>query len=276
MEEAKFSDEKLLNDKIKNFNKNNFHVVADFDGTLTKAFVEGQKTHTTIAQIRQGNYLTPDYPTRAHALFDEYHPYEISSTITLDEKRDKMLEWWRKHIELMIECGMNKEVIKDIIKKKKIIGREGLGGFITLLAKNNIPLLIISAGLGDVIKEYLESEGIMHKNIHIISNFYNFDDNGKVTGYKSQIIHSYNKNEVAVKSHIYYEQIKERKNVILLGDSLGDLGMSEGITHEEIIKIGFLNYNIEEELNEFLKSFDVAILNDGTMEYINKLLNGII
>ncbi|HLC86539.1 MAG TPA: haloacid dehalogenase-like hydrolase [Candidatus Nanoarchaeia archaeon] len=274
MEEVKFADEKLLNEKIKKFKKNNFHVVADFDGTLTKAFVEGQKTHTTIAQIRQGNYLTPDYSARAHALFDEYHPYEISLDLSLIEKCDKMLEWWRKHMELMIECGMNKEVILDIIEKKKIVGREGLAELLNLLAENNIPLLIISAGLGDIIKEYLESEGIMHKNIHIISNFYNFDSNEKVIGYKSQIIHSYNKNEVAVKSHPYYEQIKERKNVILLGDSLGDLGMIEGITHEEIIRIGFFNYDAEEP-DEFLKSFDAAILNDGTMGYLIKLVKEI-
>ena len=47
----------------------NLHVVSDFDRTLTRAFVRGVKSPTVIAQIRNGNYLTPDYASRTHALF---------------------------------------------------------------------------------------------------------------------------------------------------------------------------------------------------------------
>jgi len=270
------SNEKLLNEKLNKFNSKNFHVVADFDGTLTKAFVKGQKTHTTIAQIREGNYLTKDYPKRAHELFDRYHPFETSNELTLKEKCDKMHEWWKKHLELMIECGMNKEVIEDIIKKKKIKIREGTFKFLDSLNKNNIPILILSAGLGDVIQEFLKAEGKLSENLHIISNFYEFNYKGIVTGYKSQIIHSFNKNEVAVKEHLYYNEIQNKKNVILLGDGIGDLGMSAGIKHEEIIRICFLNHDIENNLKEVSENFDVVILNDGTMEYVNKLIEKIL
>ena len=37
----------------------------------------------------------------------------------------------------------------------------------------------------------------------------------------------------------------ERRNVILLGDSIGDPNMSHGISHDNhVLKIGFLNYDV--------------------------------
>lgn len=34
--------------------------------------------------------------------------------------------------------------------------------------------------------------------------------------------------------------VKTRTNVLLLGDHLGDLGMSDGLNHETRISVGFL------------------------------------
>src|SRR3989338_1510338 len=101
-----------------------FHVVSDFDRTLTTAFIDGHKFQSSYALIRDGKYLTSDYPARAHALFDKYHPYEIDETLSMEEKNKKMNQWWAEHFELMKECGMNKEVIKDIILQRKIQFRE--------------------------------------------------------------------------------------------------------------------------------------------------------
>ena len=78
------SNEKELKEKIENIKKGGkekLHVISDFDRTLTKCFVDGEKNPTMIAYIRNGNYLTPDYSQKAHALFDKYHPIEISSNI---------------------------------------------------------------------------------------------------------------------------------------------------------------------------------------------------
>ena len=68
----------------------------------------------------------------------------------------------------------------------------------------------------------------------------------------------------------------KRKNIILLGDSIGDLGMVEGFNYKNIIKIVFLNENIKEKLENQKKVYDVLILNDGSFEYVNKLLKDII
>lgn len=275
-----FKDEAEFQQKVQLFQKagpTSFHVLSDFDRTLTKAFIEGKKFLSSYALIREGKYLTADYPAKAHALFDQYHPYEIDETLSAAEKNKWMNRWWSEHFELMKGCGMNKAVIHDLVLQRKIQFRDGALDFLDLLFKNNIPLLILSAGLGDIIKELLESEGKLTPNMHLLSNFYLFDELGTVIGRKNQnFIHTFNKNEVEVKKTPYYKEIATRKNVLLLGDSLGDLGMSEGMEHDNIIRVGFLNENKEELLEKYMEAFDVVITNDGGMEYVKGIVEEIL
>lgn len=272
-------NQKELNKKITKFKesgKNQFHVITDFDQTLTKGFTKEKKANTSFGQIRSGGYMPPEYLRKAYEMYNYYHPIEKSHKTPLKEKSEKMMEWWVKHLQLMIDFGLNKEILDDIAKKKELQAREGLFELFTLLENNNIPLLIFSAGLGDVIHRYLEIQNKLTKNVHIISNFYTFDEKGRVNGYKSNIVHSFNKNELEVKNTSYYHEVKEKKNVILMGDTLGDLSMAEGMEHDCIIKIGFLNEDKEELLKEYSNSYDIVILNDGTMGYIIELVQKVI
>lgn len=273
--EVYIKDIENLNKLIDKFKKDTYkqlHIVSDFDRTLTKAFHEGQKAHTALAQIREGGYLTQDYLSKAYELFDKYYPIEISKDIAQEEKEEKMIEWWTSHLNLLVEKGMNKNVINNIIKKDKIQLREGITDFFNILSNYKIPLLILSAGSGSIIEELLKSKGKLNNDIHIISNFFVFNKMGKVIGYRNKIIHTFNKKEVEIKNSSYYNEIKQRKNVILLGDVIADIDMVKGIEYNNIIKIGFLNDKIEDQLEEYSENFDIVILNDGNMDYINKLL----
>lgn len=70
----------------------------------------------------------------------------------------------------------------------------------------------------------------------------------------------FNKNEIGVNDPTYFEQMSERKNALVLGDSLGDVGMSKGMKNPgEILKIGFLNDNFDEHMESYLSSYDVVI-----------------
>lgn len=252
-----------------------FHVLSDFDRTLTKALVGGKIVSTAFAQFRNGNYLTPDYAARAYALFDIYRPIEIDPNIDLEEKKKKMHEWWFKHLELLVECGLDKSVIQDVVNKQAIVFREGALEFIDFLHENNIPLVIMSAAPGDMIKVMLEKAGRLHGNVHIIANMFEFDGNGKVINIIEPIIHSLNKDETAIQGFPVFEVIKNRPNVLLLGDGVGDTGMVEGFAYDNLIKVGFLNEKPEENLEEFQKNFDVTILNDADMGFVSDLVQEI-
>lgn len=263
-------------EKLKQSGTSNLHLIADFDKTLTKAFFKGKKIQSSYALIREGNYLTKDYPKRAFVFFDQYHPYEIDPNLSIEVKCQKMAEWWTNHWELMLECKMNKEVINEIVNRRVLQLREGLGQFFSLLDKNNIPLLVFSSGLGNIIEGTLKNKDFLTKNVHIVANFFQFDEKGIAISYKKPLIHVFNKNEVEIKNTPYFQEVKERKNVILLGDSLGDLNMSEGLEHDIILKIGFLNDKEDELLEEYKKHFDLIITDDGSLEEVNKLLQEII
>ncbi len=315
--------------KIKQDGLDKLHIVSDFDRTLTKSFFNGKKIPSTIALIREGGYLSKYYPEKAFALFDKYHPFEINYSVDYEFRFNKMQEWWATHEKLLVKSGMNKDVIKDILNKFPKIFREGSLKFFDFLKENNIPILIFSSGIGNFIEEYLKKENKLSNNIKILSNTFEFDSEGFATGYKDKIIHIMNKSETKMKDSEYKRMIAERKNIILLGDSLEDLGMindlesntvisiaqskkedkttsapcsknSLSVIHaalkeqkrtalrkstprfvgersvlDRVISIGFLNENIESNLELYLSNFDVVITNDGTMDFVNDLLKQI-
>lgn len=253
----------------------NFHILADFDRTLTKAFVDGQKAHTVVAQIRNGGYLTSEYAPEAHRLFDIYRPIEIDPNISQEVKNAKMHEWWRTHFDLLIKSGLNKKVIDEIVKKRTLQFREGALAFIDYLQAKDIPLVIMSAAPGDMIAEYLKQEDRLYDNVHIVANFFDFDEQGNVVNVKEPIIHSLNKHEIIIKDFPVFDLIKNRKNVLLLGDGVDDVGMIEGFEYDNLIKVGFLNENAEENLEKFKENFDVILLYDASMDYVNNLIREI-
>lgn len=277
MENIVISDaEKLkeLKEKISRGRIERFHVLADFDRTLTTAFVDGKSIPSLISILRDGNYLGSDYATKAYELFDKYHPMEIDPKISLSEKKEAMQDWWMEHFDLLIKCGLNKKDIESAVNSGKVKFREGFREFSNFLQKNNIPLVIMSSsGLGhDAISMYLEKEKELHDNVFIISNAFEWDKEGNAVGVKKPIIHTLNKYETSVKDFPVFEEIKERKNVLLLGDSLDDAGMVEGFDYENLMKIGFLNEKPEENLEHYKQNFDAVVLNDSSLDFVNGLL----
>jgi len=254
------------------------HLLADFDKTLTTLFVDGEKIPSVIAILRDKNYLTPDYAQKAKELFNKYHPVEVDSEISLAGKKKIMYEWWTNHFDLLIKSGLNKKDIRNAVKSRGVKFRNGFSDFVNFLKNYNIPLVIMSSsGLGsDAISMCLEQEKKLYDNIYIISNLYKWDKKGNAVGIKKPIIHVMNKDETAIQNFPAFRAIENRKNVLLLGDSLGDVGMVEGFNYDNLIKIGFLNEKIEENLSYYKKAYDVLILNDSTMDFVNILLNSLI
>ncbi|GJP30557.1 hypothetical protein CLOM_g3809 [Closterium sp. NIES-68] len=70
-------------------------------------------------------------------------------------------------------------------------------------------------------------------------------------------------------------EVRSRTNVILLGDHLGDLGMSEGVSISNQIAVGFLNHDAERQLELYTQAFDVVVLDDGPMDVVIEQLKDI-
>jgi cytosolic 5'-nucleotidase 3 len=253
------------------------HILSDFDRTITYGLANGKKTPTVISQLRSDpKYLGETYPDKANELFDFYHPIEINPKIPLAEKKKEMDDWWMKHFNLIAEMGFTKELIKQVVKEKPLRFRKGAWEFLTLLNNQNIPLIFMSAAPGDMLIEYLNQNKLLLPNIYVISNLYEWDENGRAIKIKKPVVTSVNKDETLIHKFPVYNKIRDRKNVLLLGDGLEDVGMIEGFDYKNLIKIAFLNENVEENLPAFEKAYDVILLGDPDMSYVNKLVKEIL
>lgn len=247
---------------------NQLHVVADFDKTLTVGHMVGRRSTSTWDSFT----LSPDYMAKQREMYEYYRPIEIDPSIELEKKKVAMKEWWNRHLDLLIDCGLTFQGIKKAVDDGAIIPRRGFSDLLELLSQRGIPLLIFSAGLGDVISEYLNRQGLITPTLHIISNFFEFDASGKAIKFKGNPIHSFNKSENELSHEPYRKSIEERRNLILLGDTLGDANMATGLSHDTIIRIGFLN-GYKEHLDEFLKVYDLVVVEDDGLEEVIDLLS---
>jgi len=155
-----------LNDKVEVFRQegtNKIQVISDFNKTFTL-----KNSTTSFSVLRKRNYLTPEYREESQAMFDKYNPIETGEIkVSQDEINKAMGQWWREHIELLIKHNIDMTVIKDIVWHKKFLSfKRGADVFLEILKEKKIPITFFSAGLGDIIEEFLISQDVLKKNIH--------------------------------------------------------------------------------------------------------------
>lgn len=54
--------------------------------------------------------------------------------------------------------------------------RDGYKDFFDHLHEHSIPLLIFSAGIGDILEEVIRQTEVFHPNVKVISNYMDFDE----------------------------------------------------------------------------------------------------
>jgi HAD superfamily hydrolase (TIGR01544 family) len=252
-----------------------FFVLADFDRTLTPAYSGKSPVPSLISVLRSGGYLSSDYALKAQALFDHYRKIEIDRSVPLEDKKKSMKEWWTAHFKLLIEAGLKYRDLEKIAESGLIKLRLGCQEFLAYLRDKGIPLIIMSSsGAGrEGISIFLKKNGMLTGNIEIISNEFEWTEDGRALRVKQPIIYGMNKDAATIKNFpAAAALVKGRKNVLLLGDSLSDAEMIRGFGCGNILKIGFLNERIRENLADYKECFDVVILSDGTMKYVNDFL----
>lgn len=270
-----------LNEKVSAIQSDgidNLHIQADFDRTLTKARGENEKmVVSSWGMLVNENIsgLHPEYPDKAKELFREYYPIEKDLSLDFEYRYQKIEEWFNKQFDLVIESKLHLDVIANGVRSNPNILREGVEDFFNFLNSLQIPLVVNSAGLGNVIEHYLREKSILHPNVFILSNIISFCQNGYAISFQEQTIHSLNKGQIQVKNPDYHELTKDRPNVVLLGDSIGDVDMTKNMDTKTVLKVGFLNSDIEKNLDIYSEHYDILILNDGSMMIVNSIIETI-
>lgn len=174
----------------------------------------------------------------------------------------------------MIDYGLKKSYIDEMVANADIELRDGVKDLLFLLKTKGVPVHIFSAGLYDIIHAYLKLHGL-DGTAHVVSNIMQFDANEKLTGFRGEMIHTLNKNSTALRDSPDWDLVQSRSNVLLLGDNIGDVGMAKGLDQHNVLAVGFLN-DREERLEEYKTRYDVVLLGDGNISFVQQLLQCIV
>ena len=251
-----------MNKKI--YDKNKLYIITDFDHTLTTK--NSQNCWGVLASIP---HISKDYITQSIKNNDYYFPIEQDDLLDYETKNQMMYNWYQNHAELLIKYNLKEQDISEISQNNSIILRNGVVNFLKYTNKNNIPVIIISAGISNIIEGVLKRYNCFFNNVYVISNIFKFK-NGELKSLRNNIIHSLNKNKVEVPPKIK-EILKNKDQAIIIGDNTGDTLMK--VKEEDPkFKIGFLNYNDNLKLEEFKKYFDIIYTENNDFNDVIKLI----
>lgn len=211
-------------------------------------------------------------------IFDHYFHIEKDASMTLEEKTPFMLEWYGKSNDSLVAGGFRRDWLQCAVSGAREGGtlalRPGFEKLLITLQQADISVLIFSAGISTVITEIL-AQLLPHVPLaattQVVGNEMVFDAAGVLQGW-GPLIHMYNKNQSVV------PPTQQRANVLLLGDGLGDVTMADGAATEPecILKVGFLNENVDGLLAQYEEKFDVVITGDANLDEVQRIVDQII
>ena len=248
-----------------NFNSNDFYVVIDFDRTLTTCNSLGSWNVLENPKI-----FSEDCVKECKKLTDIYYPYELDYTLNFETKEKYMEEWYYGNMNLFYKYGLTYSILMDCIKNGSLTLRDGANGFLLMMKQHHIPVIILSAGIGNVISEILKINKCDYDNIHIISNFIEFKDD-KMLPFNSNMIHSLNKNLTVIPDNLR-KKICNKKSILLIGDLIEDILMVQKADLYKTLTIGFLETKINENLNFYNKNFDIVFTENSSFKDIESLI----
>ncbi|XP_030396824.1 7-methylguanosine phosphate-specific 5'-nucleotidase isoform X1 [Gopherus evgoodei] len=248
-------------------------VISDFDMTLSRFGFNGRRCPTSHNILDNSRVISEEGRKKLQDLLHYYYPIEIDPNQTMEEKCPLMVEWWTKAHNLLLEQKILKSDIAKIVRDSEVMLRDGANTFFDQLHQHNIPLFIFSAGVGDVLEEVLRQAEVFHPNINVVANYMDFDDKGVLRRFKEPLIHTYNKNNTVLEKTEHFQLLSSRTNIILLGDSLGDLSMADGVPNvENVLTVGFLNDKVDERRGKYRDAYDIVLEKDETLDVVNGIL----
>jgi len=252
-------------------------VVLDFDYTLTRSHKNGTPVDCSWGVLEGYKHCPKEYIDTTKALKEKYLPIELDPHLTTEEKIPHMVTWYEEANKALQKSGVNKDWFKKMVSESNCELRDNTNILFNHLTTNNVPILVLSAGCGDIVTTIMNHFEVDHPTVNVVSNFLEFDEQGNIVGLLPPMIHMYNKSENAIHDSDYFKKNKHRDNIIVMGDSLGDLKMAEGVDNPNVVlTIGFLNSKIEERMEQYLENFDVVLVDDQTMDFPNAVIKDLL
>lgn len=247
--------------------------------------MDGKKADSAFKALQDSTFIPPEVKVLTRKLYDKYYKIELDHSMSPEEKSVHMVDWWEGNFKYFIKMGLKREDHGNVVLNSRLLLRHGTEDFLKLNSKLDLPLYIVSGGISEIIEAHFYA--ILHngemgaaeeelrvyweRRVEVLSNrFIYHNDEG--IDYMRPVIHILNKQQFIYDSE---PPKKFRRNVIIMGDILEDVKMVRESEHDVVLKVGFLN-DLEENghlMPEFIKTFDIVVTGDGSLQPINFLLN---
>lgn len=216
------------------------------------------------------NFLGGELLEKRTKIFNYYRPIELDYTLKEEEKQKMMKEWANKSFTLISEY-ITEEIIDKSTDNCNMHLRDGVKEFLAKMHEQNITVIIMSAGIGNIIKSFLQKEKVLYDNIVLISNFFEFVNNKPHIDLES-IMATSNKNYLKIPIELR-QKLQDKDKIILVGDIIEDIKMVEKEQLHKTITIGFLDNNIEKNLEAYNNNFDVTLTKNKDFNTIKNFIN---
>lgn len=179
-------------------NAGNQILVTDFDKTITES---GSSIYASVHVLGKNS----SFGQAREALYQFYH------------KRlpEEAKHWWQEQMKLYIR----EQVLEDTLKEAAELLRER-SGCVQLLKtciSQNVPVWIVSAGLGNVIDFWLENHGISKEKVHVLANYLVYEEQKPVA--YTELVTAWNKKKLFLEK----SGEQEERQLLQLGDCREDL-----------------------------------------------------
>ena len=287
--------------KLQNFitsfkTKKNLALLTDFDFTITKLYnYQKNKTLGSSYRFYDEGLIGGDQQKITKAQDDlckKYINYERDTSIDIKIREEKMHEFYSKSLDIYINPKFTRDSIGKMLEKlkDKFEIRKYLKEYFELLIELEVPIIIISGGIKEVIIDLLKQSikdfelYCIQKKIVIIANELIFDKEMGCIGYSPDVIYTFNKSYFVKK--IIEKDFPQIENYLIFGDHLNDYDSVQdlNLSQEHIIGFGFINIKpeyIEDEskkkeiaknIEDYKKVYDVNLIGDTDFLFMLKIM----
>ena len=198
--------------------------------------------------------ITQEDIDETRRLYLKYRPMEVDPELTLEQKKQAMRDWFQENLTLFSSLSLTDSDFRSIAAKSKMACRHGMAELFEQTKSNNIPFVVVSGGVKEVIdvilyemireqtskkdqnvssydlQEYQQFQELY--NFTVLSNTFHFKNvynqrsemiERMVTTFNPKLITAMNKYEFVNEDHKDVMDVFMRKNAIVLGDQLHDV-----------------------------------------------------
>jgi len=233
-------------------------VITDFDATITAG--DADQCHDLMGKS----------PLLSKAFREEFAPLlDWTTNAAIDG-----VEWWDKAHELMLKHGMPpRPLLQRLVRLARMPPRPGVLTLLDKFAKMNVPVLIVSAGLSDVIEEWLRLHDALTENVTVCSNRLNYGaDSVPQSVSPEQPVTSFTKAAAYRMAGAFFRHHLARRMILVLGDSVTDIDAAQEVPYDSSLSVGFLNSRPATSMTKYADTFDaVALGNGGSLNPLTEL-----